>query len=86
VFLRSWGAAFWVFMAVVLIYPCVPAFTPSALHVGYLWGLSLFVVLSAFRQHRVRWVLWGLAAEFAYLAIVGTSILPPRSLLRLPAC
>jgi len=32
---------------------------------------------------KVRRVLWGLAAEFAYLAVVGTSILPPRSLLRL---
>ena len=75
-------AAFWVFMAVVL--PArrrVPAFTAVALYVGYLWGLSLFVVLSLL-DDRVRRVLRGLAAELAYLAVVGTSILPPRSLLR----
>ncbi len=31
---------------------------------------------------RIRQLLWSLAAEFAYMAIVGTRILPPRSLLR----
>ena len=59
----------------------MPAFTAVALYVGYLWGLSLFVVLSLL-DDRVRRVLRGLAAELAYLAVVGTSILPPRSLLR----
>jgi hypothetical protein len=58
-----------------------PAFTATALYVGYLWGLSLFVVLSLL-DDRVRRVLRGLAAELTYLAVVGTSILPPRSLLR----
>ncbi|ACB40294.1 hypothetical protein [Pyrobaculum neutrophilum] len=33
-------------------------------------------------ESRVRRVLRGLAAEFAYLALVNTSILPPHSLLR----
>ncbi|MGC8994279.1 MAG: hypothetical protein ACP5J0_02675 [Pyrobaculum sp.] len=30
----------------------------------------------------LRKVLWGLASEFAYLAVVGTSVIPPCSLLR----
>ncbi len=45
-------------------------------------GFASLVVLSVL-DNKVRRVLWGLAAEFAYLAVVGTSILPPRSLLRL---
>lgn len=31
---------------------------------------------------KIRRMLWRLAAEFAYLAVVGTSIVPPCSLLR----
>lgn len=31
---------------------------------------------------KIRRILRGLAAEFAYLAIIGSSVIPPRSLLR----
>ncbi|AAL63999.1 hypothetical protein PAE2167 [Pyrobaculum aerophilum str. IM2] len=31
---------------------------------------------------KVKRILWGLAAEFAYLAVVGTTIVPPCSLLK----
>jgi len=38
-------------------------------------------VLSAL-DIKVKRILWGLAAEFAYLAVVGTTIVPPCSLLK----
>jgi hypothetical protein len=79
--LKSLGKAAFTTIVFLLSSRRVSAFTANALHVGYLWGLSLFVVLSLLDE-KVRRISRGLAAEFAYLAIVGTSILPPRSLLR----
>ncbi|MEM1597748.1 MAG: hypothetical protein QXP31_05645 [Pyrobaculum sp.] len=53
----------------------------SELCVGFIMALMQCVVLAVL-ERRARGVLRGLAAEFAYMAVVGTSIVHPRSLLR----
>ncbi|MGC9131164.1 MAG: hypothetical protein ACP5H5_06220 [Pyrobaculum sp.] len=54
---------------------------PWGLHTGFIFDVVSMDVLSVL-DDKLRKVLWGLASEFAYLAVVGTSVIPPCSLLR----
>ncbi|MEZ0319621.1 MAG: hypothetical protein ABWK05_06490 [Pyrobaculum sp.] len=53
----------------------------SELCVGLIMALACCIVLAVL-ERRARGVLRGLAAEFAYMAVVDTSIVHPRSLLK----